>query len=118
LLVVFADGDPSLAAEPGFHDVTPGGVHMVAVPFGHTFDNLPELPKDLTTNPLPQSAAQSEPALRMVVKLAWRQSADASNPDHRLAFHAADHVEGSRDTSTLSFQKSKEEEFDTCTFTR
>ena len=50
-MVVDPDGDPSLAAEPGFHDQTPGGVETVAGPFGHTFGILPVLAENLTKNP-------------------------------------------------------------------
>ena len=39
-----------LAAEPVFHQQTPGGAEGVAVPFGHTLSTLPELLKKFTEN--------------------------------------------------------------------
>ena len=52
-MVVEPDGDPSLAAEPGFHHQTPSSVVVVAGPFGHSLDILPVLLENFTKNSFP-----------------------------------------------------------------
>ena len=72
------DGDPSLAAEPGFHDQTPDGAEVVAGPFGQTFDILPVLMENFTKNPLPCGGMEPETAAGVVIDLAGGQSPEAA----------------------------------------
>jgi hypothetical protein len=78
LVLVFPDGDPTLAAEPVFHDETPTGVQAVAVSVGHTLSKLPELLKDFTGYFGPEGGVEAEAAMGVVVKLAGSQTAQAA----------------------------------------
>ena len=64
-----------MAAEPVFHQQSPGGVERVAVPFGHALSNLPELLKNSTEKSAPEGAVQAQAPVRIVVNLARSQSA-------------------------------------------
>src|SRR3974390_2286495 len=64
------DGNPALAAKPGFHDQAPGGAEGVAVPYRHGFDIMPELLAHITENPLAGKTVQSEGTGRVVIDLA------------------------------------------------
>ena len=68
--MVFPDGDPALAAKPGFHDQAPSGVEVVAGPLGHTLNILPVLLENFTENLFPGGRMEAEPASGIVVKLA------------------------------------------------
>ena len=74
-LVFFRDGDPLLAAEPGFHDQAPGGAVGVAGPFGHTLDKVSELLEDFTENPLAGRSVPWKAASRVVKDLAGCEAA-------------------------------------------
>jgi len=74
--LVLADGDPSLGAEPGFHDEAPSGVQVVAGPLGHTLDILPVLVEIFTKNRFPGGGAQA--AVGIMLELAGRQPAEAA----------------------------------------
>ena len=69
------NGDPLMAAEPVFHEQTPGGVERVGISFGHTLSNLPELLKNSTEKSATQGAVQAQPPMRIVVHLARSESA-------------------------------------------
>jgi hypothetical protein len=77
-LVANPDGDPLLAAEPVFHDPTPGGAEGVAVRLGHGLSKLAALFKDLTNNPAPGRSVETEAPLQIVVKLTGSQAAQAA----------------------------------------
>ena len=73
-------GDPALAAEPGFHDQTPGGVDGMAVPIGHSFDKLPELFEHFTEYLLAGCSVQADTPGGVVIDLAGREVAQAAQP--------------------------------------
>ena len=50
------NGDPALAAEPGFDDQTPGGSGGVEVPNGHALNIMPEQLEYFTENSLAGSS--------------------------------------------------------------
>ena len=74
----FGNGDPTLAAKPGFHDQTPSGVGGVAVPLRHTLDIVPELFEDFTENPLAGSSVQLKAASRVMINKAGCLAAEAA----------------------------------------
>src|SRR5262245_55637710 len=63
-----------LAAEPVFHKQTPSGVEGVAVPFGHTSTNLPELLENFTENAAAYRPVQMQAPAGVMVKLARSQT--------------------------------------------
>ena len=64
-----------MAAKPVFHQQTPGGVERVAISFGHTLSNLPELLKNSTEKSAAKRAVKAQAPTGIVVNLARSQSA-------------------------------------------
>ena len=87
-----------LVVELVFHKQTPSGVERVAVPFGHTSSNLPELLENFTENSPAHRPMQAQASKGVVIYLARSKSSqDPSAPvielmSGELDFHNHGHV--------------------------
>ena len=71
-------GDPTLAAEPGFHDHAPGGVEVVAGPLRHALGILPVLFEHFTENPFTGGGMEPQSAVWIMIELTGSQATDAA----------------------------------------
>lgn len=65
-----ADRDQALAAEPGFHDGSPGDSEGAVISGGHGLDGFGKLGGEQSQNPFSGFAMQAQPEIGIVIDLA------------------------------------------------